>query len=142
MNRTMLMLAALAAGGLFATGAAANGRVPAIADAVVIKECGACHFAYQPQFLPKAAWRKIMATLDDHFGDNASLPEATRGRIEAYLVANAGGGGAAQPLRITELDRFKHQHRKVSQADWTKAKSKANCEACHNDAAKGRFEDD
>ena len=35
--------------------------------------CGACHFAYQPELLPSGSWEKILAGLDDHFGEIDSL---------------------------------------------------------------------
>ena len=40
------------------------------------QECGSCHFAYPPSFLPARSWEKIMKNLSDHFGENAEfLPE-------------------------------------------------------------------
>ncbi|UCE57103.1 MAG: hypothetical protein JSV31_18145 [Desulfobacterales bacterium] len=31
--------------------------------------CAECHFAYQPELLPSAAWLKVLNQLDDHFGE-------------------------------------------------------------------------
>jgi len=48
-------------------------RVPPVADPVVRKECGSCHMAFPPQFLPRRSWQKLVATLADHFWENADL---------------------------------------------------------------------
>ena len=60
-------------------------------DATYLEECGACHFAYQPGWLPEASWKKIIQAkaLEDHFNENAELDEETRKHIEQYLVANS-----------------------------------------------------
>ena len=118
-------------------------------------ECSACHMAYPAGFLPARSWTAIMATLDDHFGENAAADDATRADIEAYLVANAADSGGrtsgmmrsvapdATPLRITELPWFVREHSdEVSPKMKQQAGSMANCNACHRGAAQGRFEDD
>jgi len=50
----------------------------------------------------------------------------------------------AAPLRITELPKWVREHDEVPRSEWTRKDvgSKANCTACHIDAAKGYFEDD
>ena len=73
-------------------GTADGDSAPLVTNSLFSKECGACHMAYPPTLLPAVSWRKIVATLDDHFGENASLDKETRDKIEAYLVANAGRG--------------------------------------------------
>lgn len=130
---------------------------PPVADKTVAEECGSCHLAYPPALLPARSWQKIMAGLENHFGDDASVtPEVAR-HIEAYLTANAadrggqaytgkllrGVDGGQTPLRITELPRWVREHREVPAADWRspEVRSKANCAACHRDAARGFFED-
>lgn len=135
----------------------ADERVPAITDPLVAKECGACHMAFPPQFLPQRSWQKIMTTLDQHFGENASLPEEQRTAILNYLLAHAGDAAAgeagkfarsvpanATPLRITETPRWIGEHRKIEPARWAdpKIKSKANCGGCHTGAARGVYEED
>lgn len=99
-----------------------------------------------------------MAGLKDHFGENATISEANRLTITAYLVANATDSGAVSartasrilrnvtdsmtPLRISDLPWWKNEHDgEVSKAEWERAKSPANCAACHRDAARGYFED-
>lgn len=125
-----------------------------VTHAATLAECSACHIAYPAALLPQRSWTAIMATLGDHFGEDASLDAATRAEIEAYLVANAADTGGrsralrgvdatATPLRITELPWFRREHDgEVSQALKDKAKSMANCAACHTGAEQGLFDDD
>lgn len=58
-------------------------------NATYEKECGGCHFPYQPGWLPERSWRRIMGSLRDHFGDNAELKVQDRDAVLAYLVANS-----------------------------------------------------
>jgi len=126
-----------------------------VANNVYVKECGACHLAYQPQFLPKRSWVKIMNTLDDHFGENASLDEAARTQILAYLAGNSAEtsrskmsrkilssiNDADTPLRITGTSYFKKEYDEFP-PDVFKRKaivSPSNCAACHPAADKGDF---
>lgn len=145
LNKSLIAGAALA---LLAGAAVARAdefeQVAPVADPAVKKECGACHMAYQPQFLPAASWQTLMAGLDDHFGENASLDPATAQHIGDYLVAHAGRPVKGEPpLRISELPWFRHEHgREVSPAMLKTAKSWANCTACHKGADRGLYEDD
>lgn len=125
-----------------------------VTHAATKAECSACHIAYPAAFLPARSWRAIMTTLDNHFGENATLDEATRSDIETYLVANAaetanrghplrGVAADATPLRISDLPWFTREHgREVSQAARDKARSMSNCASCHTGAATGNFDDD
>jgi len=155
--RTSIVLSVLVA--LLATvSAAADERVAPVTDPVVKKECGSCHMVFPPQFLPKRSWQKLVETLSDHFGENASLGEAQRKAVLDYLVGyaadspNAGREGRKfgtsippkdTPLRITETPRWVREHRKVRADKWKDptVKSKANCLACHNGAEQGVYED-
>jgi hypothetical protein len=131
-----------------------NERVSVVTDPLVLKECGACHMAFQPGLLPTKSWIDIMADLKDHFGDNASLDAATAEKIKEYLVNNAGDRhltqpqrGVDAPKRITELPWFRAEHgrRGRSSPENLKrhnAKSMADCKACHVGAEKGYYEDD
>ncbi len=69
---------------------AGNDWMPPVKDATVQKECGACHMAFQPGFLPARSWTRMMGSLSDHFGEDASLPDDKTEIISAYLTANAG----------------------------------------------------
>ncbi|SFJ39692.1 diheme cytochrome c [Celeribacter neptunius] len=116
------------------------------------EECSACHMAYPPSLLPARSWSEIMNTLDDHFGEDASLGEEARAEIEAYLVSAAGDANGRRfraapadetPLRITDLPWFNREHkREVSTRMLERAGSMSNCSACHRGAERGYFEDD
>ncbi len=123
------------------------------------KECGACHFAYQPGLLPARSWKKLMSGLDDHFGENAELDAEELRQITAYLVENAADRSDykrsrkmarsippdATPLRITEVPYFKREHREIPRrmvSENPKVGSLANCDACHSRVKLGSFEED
>ena len=127
----------------------------AVTDAATRKECGACHMPYSPLFLPARSWRKIMGTLDDHFGEDASLSDKESKAILDYLVANAsdvsntraarilsrGIAPADTPLRITRTPMWTAIHDELDPHWWSdpRVKSKANCTACHRGAAQGFY---
>jgi len=107
-------------------------------------ECGSCHTAYPPQLLPASSWRRIMSTLERHFGTDATLDAAAAAEIGTFLEQNAGTGKrvrGAQTLRITESAWFRREHREVPAATWKLpgVKTAANCVACHTTADQGDF---
>ena len=70
--------------------------------AVFEAECGACHTLYHPSLLSAPGWRLVMAGLEEHFGEDASLPAGPVDRITALLVEQANGSWdteAAKELR-------------------------------------------
>lgn len=143
-----LVLAALMSGAaIFPADADEMERVAPVTDPLVKEECGACHMAFQPPFLPAQSWQRMMGDLANHFGENASLaPEKTQAILAYYVTHTRPAQGMAveeAPLRITELRWWQREHdgRHVSQADWQKAGSKANCVACHRGAERGLYED-
>lgn len=154
-----LSLVALVFSGLFFARAQAGGGhfYAPVADPMVRAECGSCHLAFAPSMLPSASWTKMMATLKDHFGDDASVDAATAERITRYLTENAGDTGGQRygrklmrgvslqnpPLRITELPKWVGEHRKISAADWKRKEvgTRANCAACHADAERGYYDE-
>jgi hypothetical protein len=112
------------------------------------QECGSCHIAFAPALLPAASWQRQMATLDRHYGSDASLDAATTRTLTDWLLANAGTSGRAQrdatppPAdRITRAPWFVREHREVDAATWKRPaiKSAANCAACHPKAEQGDF---
>ena len=119
-----------------------------------VEECGSCHMAYPAMLLPRQSWRNIMAGLEDHFGENAELDDATRAEIEDYLVRESGRVSykklfrnldSAAPLRITELPYFVHEHDEIPArfvAGNDQVRSLSQCNACHRDAERGRFDED
>ena len=121
------------------------------------EECGACHFVYQPALLPSGSWEKILAGLEDHFGEALELDPDSKKIITEYLKANAAERSSAKravkimrtlgsraPLRITEIPYIQEKHHEVS-ANVLKRESigsLSNCSACHTTAEKGIYEDD
>lgn len=111
------------------------------------KECGACHFAYQPEFLPKSSWDKTMKSLNNHFGTDATLDPADHKTIQSYLLTHASknermtGMGGDIAIRISETPNFKHEHREIPKKMVTQpeVKSFANCASCHTKAASGSY---
>jgi hypothetical protein len=120
------------------------------------QECGSCHFAYQPGLLPATSWKKIMAGLDDHFGDNAALAATDRDAIENYLLYNAADRAREYravkiarslypeetPMRITEVPYIVHKHREIPSSvikGNTQIGSLSNCNACHTRAETGSY---
>ena len=114
------------------------------------QECADCHVAYPPGLLPGASWQRVMGGLAKHYGTDASLDEATRREISAWLVANAGTYKrvSEEPPqdRITRSAWFLRKHREgeVPANVWKRASvgSPSNCAACHAGAAKGNFNED
>lgn len=135
----------------------ADEHLPPVTSEAVKTECGTCHMAFQPQFLPRESWRKIMSRLPRHFGSDVNLTEAARREIEAYHLANAADvshapegrrfhesiGAGAAPLRITHVPHWVSEHRGAVEpavwADW-RIGGKANCRACHRGADAGWYE--
>ena len=137
------------------------GRLPPIGsrslaeNATYLKECGACHYAFHPSLLPAESWRRVMSGLIDHFGEDASLDGQTIEAITAWLVANAAETWDTEaanrfrnvdprdPLRVTATPFWRDKHNRVPDQLFALkvVRSKANCSACHGDAATGRFDD-
>jgi hypothetical protein len=115
-------------------------------DPLYVKECGACHVAYPPSFMPGSAWRRVMAGLDRHFGQDAALDDPTRARLERWVLEHAGAdrSGGEAPLRISEQGWFRSEHREVPRgaASRPAIRSMASCAACHPGAARWDFEGD
>ena len=135
-------VSALFAAGLTVDAAHAESHRYAVDNAVYRAECGSCHVAYPPALLGADSWRAIMQGLQQHFGTDASVSDAKRTEVTAYLVGASGGKrSAATPLRITESQWFRKEHAEIAVATWKLpvVKSAANCEACHRQANSGDF---
>lgn len=137
--------------GLAALGAAhADGgrRMPRDVPQAYIAECAACHTAYAPGLLPARSWQRVMSGLDQHYGTDASLDEATVRQLSTWLVANAGTYKRVKEEppqdRLTRSAWFERKHDDVPSAVWKHPaiKSAANCGACHPGADRGDFDDD
>ncbi len=121
------------------------------------EECGGCHFAYQPELLPSSSWDRILAGLEDHFGEFIELDPDSKKIIAEYLRANAAEHSSAKravkimrslgnrtPLRITDIPyiREKHHEVPVNVLKRDSIGSLSNCVACHTTAEKGIYDDD
>ena len=87
-------------------------------------ECSGCHVAFPPELLPADAWGRVIDSLKDHFGDNASLDPAATKELRGYLTANAEKGNSTKgphavaaktptsdnPPRITDTTYFHGRH--------------------------------
>lgn len=137
-------LAALSGGGWHAV------QTPAVYSS----NCGECHHAHHPSLRGAASWRRIMAGLDDHFGEHASLGESPRKAIAGYLRANAAetfdteasnliGRPETKTDRMTGTRAWIKRHKSIDGAVYRRKAvgSKVNCNACHTDAASGRYDD-
>jgi hypothetical protein len=117
------------------------------ADPVYLKECGACHLAYPPRLLPASSWRALLAGLDRHFGQDATLEPEVRAALERWLVANAGREprtDGAPGLRVTGSRWFADEHDDLpaGAAARPSIRSLANCGACHPGAERWDFDED
>lgn len=136
-------------GGKHERGRRARPTADPAAEAVYRKECGACHVAYAPDLLPPAAWRTLLDGLDQHFGQDAAVDDATRATLARWLAAadpsaDASTRDAAIPLpRITEQGWFARKHRKIAPAVVRRASvgTMSNCAACHRGAADWDFDE-
>lgn len=123
------------------------------------EECASCHMAYPAMLLPTRSWQKIMSSLDNHFGDNASLDAATLQTLSQYLQDNSADvsnshrarkilkslPGDDAPIRISTLPYIQHKHDEIPDRHIRsnpEVKSLANCAACHTGAEQGSFDDD
>lgn len=130
--------------------------VAPVNNALYTKECGSCHFAYQPGLLPARSWNKMMGTLDKHFGDNAELDAETQKTLTAYLVANSAENsnykasvkilksikGGDTPLAISKTAYFARKHHEVPDRmvkGNELVKSFAACGKCHTAADTGSY---
>lgn len=155
-------LAASIAGGLLAASAGAIwwltakpalGVPPQTLNPIYAEECSACHIPYHPSLLPRASWTKLMADLEDHFGENAELDAVTKASISTYLQENAAETYDTKPANvfrrvdvqkaftITASPYWKRRHGDLPDRLFARKSvgSRGNCEACHADARPGRF---
>ena len=123
--------------------ASAIERVPPVSHPATAKECGECHMAFQAALLPARSWMRIMDSLADHFGEDASLPADVAASIRDYLATNTGRIGTPAITRITEQSWFVKEHRFPATV-WQRPEitAKSNCLACHPHAEQGIYYDD
>ncbi|MBK1680770.1 cytochrome C [Rhodocyclus tenuis] len=137
--RTTALVSLVAALGVAACATQHRERVslPAEKNALWRSECGACHQAFPPMMLTVGNWQAMMRELEQHFGEDASLDEASRQEIAAYLQRNGApdsyGRHSASSLRITDTAYFQRRHKGSSVPLWrrTGENKPSNCPACH-----------
>jgi hypothetical protein len=124
-------------------------------NATYQKECGACHYAFNPSLLPAASWAGLMTGLREHFGEDASLDDTTTRNLAAWLVANAAETFDTEssnrlrqvapdaPFRITASPYWIRKHAGIAPDVFARksVRGKVNCHACHRDARSGRYDD-
>ena len=130
--------------------------VAAVNDQTYRTECGSCHFAYPPGFLPARSWQALMGRLDKHFGEDAELASDVRAKIQTYLENNAADRSSTigsrrvmhymkpdeTPLRLTDTYYIRLRHRNIPPTVFNNSpqlKSLSNCNACHTRADAGYF---
>ena len=151
-----------AAFGLVCAGLGASFHAVAASDvgpntsAAYVKECGACHFPYQPGLLPERSWRIVMSGLASHFGESADLKTSEREAVLAYLVqGSAERANNARSREITSSLKAGDAPTRVTAVLYTggihggfldnsflgkpAVKTLADCSACHPRAVDGRF---
>lgn len=147
--------ALLASGGVGEGGESGGSQMSPVTNVKWKAECSSCHMLYHPGLLPERSWRKMMAGLDNHFGENASLDAVTRDEITKFLAMNSADKQDnrrssrinqsipvnAVPLRISETNYFLSKHDELSASTFKRKSigSASNCIACHKGAEKGNF---
>ncbi|CAN5827042.1 hypothetical protein BH11PSE12_BH11PSE12_14350 [soil metagenome] len=125
-----------------------NIGIPGAIPKSYMAECASCHMSYAPGLLPAKSWLSVMNSLDKHFGSDASIDAKSITEISAWLQTNAATSRkfaeAPPDNRITSSSWFNRKHREVNKDIWARAsvKSRSNCIACHQQAAKGFFDEE
>jgi len=122
-----------------------------------VSECASCHTLYPPNLLPKKSWVKLMANLENHFGDDAALEKNYNMSILSFLVENSAENSTMEVskkildsinnkdiISISQTSFWKKRHEEIPKSIFKheKVKSKANCKVCHTDIEKGLIEDE
>ena len=144
--------------GLLAISAAMRVRdqtISPVTHELTKEECSGCHFAFPGAMLPSKSWTHLMNSLESHFGEDASLDEASVAEITSYLNSNSAdsswignrfsrGQTREWPDRVTETDYWLREHKNQSFKDPINLKdiSPVDCVACHDDASRGIFDVD
>ena len=130
--------------------------VAVVNNQLYVKECGSCHFAYQPGLLPSNAWTKMMNNLNNHFGDDASVDKETLQTLSEYLNDNSAEknmnykrsnrivssllpGQIPDSISTTPYMIKKHKEIRKDLITQKEVIGLFNCIACHKTADKGIY---
>ena len=130
--------------------------VAPVNNQLYIKECGSCHFPYQPGLLPSNAWNKMMENLENHFNSDASLNEADLQTLTKYLndnsaeknmqykrsnriVSSLAKNQIPDSISTTPYMIKKHEDIRKNLITQNEVKGLFNCIACHKTADKGIY---
>ena len=130
--------------------------VAPVNNQLYIKECGSCHFPYQPGLLPSNAWNKMMTNLENHFNSDASLNEANLQTLTKYLndnsaeknmqykrsnriVSSLAKNQIPDSISTTPYMIKKHEDIRKNLISQNEVKGLFNCIACHKTADKGIY---
>ena len=130
--------------------------VAPVNNQLYLKECGSCHFPYQPGLLPSNAWNKMMTNLENHFNSDASLNEADLQTLTKYLndnsaeknmqykrsnkiVSSLAKNQIPDSISTTPYMIKKHEDIKKNLISQNEVKGLFNCIACHKTADKGIY---
>ena len=130
--------------------------VAPVKNDLYIKECGSCHFPYQPGLLPSNAWNKMMTNLENHFNSDASLNEADLQTLTKYLndnsaeknmqykrsnriVSSLAKNQIPDSISTTPYMIKKHEDIRKNLITQNEVKGLFNCIACHKTADKGIY---
>ncbi len=131
--------------------------VPAVDNPTYQEVCGACHFPLQPALLPSRSWRLLLDGSQEHFGLALDLEPEQLAELETYLTANAAEHapgelaqeiidciGSSTPLRVTDIPMIRNEHRRLDPEVFQRpsVSGRADCQACHQGAASGIYDDD
>jgi len=150
---TLVILAGGSAGIAALAALPGLGVPPTVLDPVYAEQCAGCHMAYPPSLAPAVTWDRIMDDMDNHFGQSPGLPPDMVAHLRAWLDANGAGHwdtlpshvlrepGPGGSQRITDAPGWRRVHRDIPEATFTSPPvyRRSNCDACHSDAASGRF---
>lgn len=151
-----LIFLSLMINALFAEGYSSTPDVAPVKNDLYIKECGSCHFPYQPGLLPSNAWNKMMSNLENHFNTDASLDDETFKTLSKYLNDNSAEKNMQYkrsnrivsslspnqiPDSISTTPYMVKKHREIRKDLITQKEVKGlfNCIACHTTADKGIY---
>ncbi len=130
--------------------------VAPVDNQLYVKECGSCHFAYQPGLLPANSWNKIMSNLENHYNNDASISSANLQTLTKYLndnsaeknmqykrsnriVSSLAKDQIPDSISTTPYMIKKHSEIKKSLITQPEVKGLFNCIACHKTADKGNY---